>query len=565
MKLNAVNRLYLYLLVLWFLINLAQAIFTGIHYDEVYYAMWGKNLAWGYFDHPPAVALLTYLGSIFFEGNLSIRFFTVVLHLFTLTLIWNTINEKYRQTSQSVWLFFIVVSSLTMLSVYGFTTTPDTPLMFFMALFLFGYRKFLEEKMWRNVLLLSIAMAGMLYSKYHGVLIIGIVVLSNFKLLLNVRFWLAGISALLFLVPHLWWQYIHDFSSFKFHLSVRSLGFAWQYVLEFIPGQLGVFNPFVLGGVIFLLWKYRKPQSDFERALYFLIVGIVGFFALSTYRGRAEAHWTSVASIPMVILLVEKALQDEKLKRYILKYISYSLLLIVGARIVLLTDLSEIFGYKDRGIQYRQIEAVAGNTPVVFNVSFQDACAYEFYTKKVATTISSMENRQTQYDLWQKEQEMLGKKVFIVLGKDDGRLKHLASHQYNINEHYSGVFVDDWQVSNRLNIHYDLPKKQFKKGEEVEISIEIENPTKHLVDFNHKKMPVELKVVFLILKREYEVENAQFSLPLESIKSSQKIKGKLKFKIPENLETRVYKFSVITHSLFGNTINGAFEEIEVKE
>lgn len=554
------NQKFGVLLILVFVINLIQAIFTGIHYDEVYYAIWGRNLDWGYFDHPPMVAILTYLGDLFFTGNLSIRFFTLILHLCTLTLIWFSVSPQVRESERGVWTFFILSVGAVLFSVYGFTTTPDVPLIFFTSLFLFSYRKFLEENQRFSVLLLAVAMAGMMYSKYHAVLFIGLVVLSNFKLLLNLKFWVAGILALTLIIPHMIWQYSHDFLSFKFHLIARNLGFQIKYVLEFIPGQLGVFNPAIVGILGFVLWKHR-PKNDYERTLYFLIIGVIGFFAFSTIKGRAEAHWTTIASIPMIILLMEKSLEDEKVKKLILKYVSLSLILVLIARMILFTDIAKKFGYEDREPLYRAMESMAGNLPVVFNSSFQDASSYEFYTRKPATTISAIENRQTQYDFWQREQNMLGKKVLVILEKGDGRLENIETKR--INDNFEGFFVEDWQVSNRLKIRYELDKVELIKGESVEIPIEIENPTEHFVDFQHKRFPLEVKVLFMILKHNYEIENVEVSSLLKRIGPMQKIKTKIKFQVPDNLQDRKYKFSVIVKSFFGHTHNGELKTIKV--
>ena len=563
MKKCRVNRLFFLLLLLWFLLNLIQAVFTGLHYDELYYAVWGRYLDWGYFDHPPAVAVLTYLGALFFEGNLSVRFFTLILNIGTLLLIWYSIDERYRQTRQSVWAFFIIISVLTMFSVYAFTTTPDVVLVFFASLFLFAYRRFIELKDWLSVFLLAIAMSGMLYGKYHGVLFVGLVVLSNLRLLLNVRFWSSGILALFLLIPHILWQYYTDFSSLKFHLVARSLGFDIKYVLEFIPGQLGGFNPFVLGGVLFILWKYR-PENTYDRALYFLIVGIISFFALTTIKGRAEAHWTSVASIPMIIILVEGVMKWEKVKRCVFRFVAGSVLLIILARIVLLTDFSEKFGYADRESFYKDIEKIAGNFPVVFNSSFQDAAAYEFYTgKPLSTTVSAIENRQTQYDFWQKEQLWHNKRVFVVLDKGDDRIPKGVKTYHFPRYGLEGFFMENLQTSNRLRIKYNLDKRILTSGDILEIPIEIENPTKHDIDFQYNVFSLKLKVVFLILKRNYVIENAEFSEPLGVIKSGNKIKGKLKFRVPETLEQKDYKFAVIIESFFGHTLNSPFENVKI--
>jgi len=127
-----------------------------------------------------------------------------------------------------------------------------------------------------NTLLLCLSMAGMVYSKYQSCLVIGLVVLSNLHLLLKPKFWLAGISALLLLSPHFYWQYSHDFPSFQYHLVDRSNQFQLKYFLEYLPNQLAVFNPFTFGLVVYILIKY-KSKDVFERGLFFLIIGFIAF------------------------------------------------------------------------------------------------------------------------------------------------------------------------------------------------------------------------------------------------------------------------------------------------
>ena len=88
---QAKNHFYL-LLALWFIVNFVQAIFTEINPDEAYYALYGKHLAWGYFDHPPMVALIPFIGSMILKGNLAVRFITVILQIPTLILIWKHLD-----------------------------------------------------------------------------------------------------------------------------------------------------------------------------------------------------------------------------------------------------------------------------------------------------------------------------------------------------------------------------------------------------------------------------------------------------------------------------------------
>jgi len=71
------NNKHFLLLGAWFVINMLQSIFTGLHSDESYYWMYSQNLDWGYFDHPPMAALFIFLGSSVFSGEVGVRIFLV--------------------------------------------------------------------------------------------------------------------------------------------------------------------------------------------------------------------------------------------------------------------------------------------------------------------------------------------------------------------------------------------------------------------------------------------------------------------------------------------------------
>ena len=66
---NIIKSFFIFkvLLVLQFLWYLLAASMIPITQDEAYYFAWGQRLALGYFDHPPAIAFITYLSSFFRE------------------------------------------------------------------------------------------------------------------------------------------------------------------------------------------------------------------------------------------------------------------------------------------------------------------------------------------------------------------------------------------------------------------------------------------------------------------------------------------------------------------
>ena len=551
------NQLFYLLLLSWFLINIVQSILTEITNDETYYALWGNRLDWGYFDHPPMVAVFTAISSWLFSGNLGVRFMTVFIQLVVLLLIWKTIDLKSPSQSHVV-RFFAIAASIVMFTAYGFITTPDVPLLFFIALFLWAYRLFLKDNGWMHAILLSAAMAGMIYSKYQAGLFILIIVFSNLRLLLNVKFWSSGIFAIILLLPHIVWQIEHDFPGFQYHLLDRSSGFKWSYLFEYWPNQLAVFNPFTLIAVVWVLVNKRKKDA-FDRALYGVIVGFLGFFWLTAIRGHVEPHWTIAASIPMIILIVREAEINLKLKRYISRFVYPSLLLILLARLLVMTDLLPArLGFHGKEAKYVALKNIAGDHPVVFTGSFQNPSLYRYFTGGDAQVISSLYTRKTQFDVWKLDEAMHNKTVFVV-GKYEGRSTQFEHAGYT----FEGFFTDSLQVTNHMAIAFLLPKHQFSSGETVQLPVAITNHSDHAYDLNHSVFPAEIVVIFNSKKDLLEIP-AQFVLNDKSLASGESIEVDIQFMIPQS-ERDEFQFGVTLKSFFGLTLNSSLTNITIQQ
>ena len=479
----------------WFVINLLQGIFTEINEDEAYYVMYGEHLAWGYYDHPPMVGLMAFLSNILFSGTLGLRFCTVLISTLTLFVIWKTIRETAPDTKK-VSLFLILAFSIVMLNVYGFITTPDASLIFFSALFLLVYQSFLNEATWPKALLMGLLMALMMYSKYHAGLLLALIIISNLSLLKDSKFWVAALFAILLYVPHILWQIEADFPSFKYHLYQRSSSFKWSYLLEYIPNQLAVFNPFTFGAMVYLVIKHR-PIDVFERGLFFIVIGFFFFFFLSAFRGHVEPHWTIVCAIPYIILLYRKCLVDDKLQHYVRKFVMPSILLIVLARIVLLLPVSGRFGFYGKEKYYRAIEEVAGDNPVVFRSSFQKPSLYHYFTGKEVSTIRNFDQRKTQFDLWKSDLQWTDKPVFVC-----AEVKGLSTEFQQDEITFTGYATNHFQTANRLiadfsilNVNDENPV--FHRGDTIFMAFSIENPNEAAIDFQHSEFPMTIEAQFI--------------------------------------------------------------------
>ncbi len=550
------KKLFIALLSAWFLVNFVQSIFTEVLSDEAYYYQFGKILAWGYFDHPPMVALLVKLSSLFFDGNLGIRLMTLFLQLASLIIIWKIIDVKDPEPSH-VLLFFIIANSLTMFTAYGFFTTPDAPLLFFTALFLYAYKKFLVNESFPALIVLSISMAGLVYSKYQSVLVIGFVLLSNLKLLGRYKFWLAGILSLLLLSPHIYWQISNNFPSLKYHLIDRSEGFRLWYVIEYIPNQMAVFNPFTLGAVLFLIVRY-KSENMFEKALYFLITGFLGFFWLTSIRGHVEPHWTVACSIPMIILLFRKACSLEFIKRFISKFILPSLFILFIIRILLISNLPFVaeLGFNGKEERYEYIELKSDNLPVVFLGSFQGPSLYNYFTGKETFVISSLNSRQTQYDIWEKEMNYQNKKVFLA-GYETTGSRVFQEGKFKL----TGYVTDSLQTTNRIKIIFDSPNEILNPGDSVGISIVINNPSDYDLDFNHSRFPVEITPVF-VGKEKMVLQNSTLSEKIDILYRGASVQRTVKFIVPL-LPSGNYSFGISLNSSLGPTFNSKFVRLKI--
>ena len=75
------DRLILFFLLAWTLLNAIQAYTLELQGDEAYYWLYSRYLDWGYFDHPPMVALFIRTGDSLLHTEFGLRLFTVMAYL----------------------------------------------------------------------------------------------------------------------------------------------------------------------------------------------------------------------------------------------------------------------------------------------------------------------------------------------------------------------------------------------------------------------------------------------------------------------------------------------------
>ena len=556
---DSASLTFIFILALWFAVNVIQSIYTNLTYDEAYYWLFSKHLDWGYFDHPPMVALFIKVGDFLFSHELGVRISSVVAQVITLVLVWKIIDEK-EPTRNKVILFFGISASIVMFQVYGFITTPDVPLLLFAACFLFTYKQFLKESGWINTILLSLSMAGLVYSKYHGGLVIIITILAHFRILLNVRFWIAGIFALALFTPHIFWQFSHDFPTFQYQMVSRLDPFSFKHFLSFWPNQFATLNPFTLGAVLFIVVK-QLPKDTFERVLYFILIGFLLFFWMSTFWGHAEPQWTVVCSIPIIFLVYRYSVDHQPFRKYIYRFIFPTLLLLGIIRIILIFNMiPEKLKAHNQIASARDIEKISMSSPVIFLNSYQRASSYTFYTGTPSFSLNNIYHRKNQFDLWDYEEKYHGKKMAVVIGPNDSlaqRLPDRVPGQIYIHMMDSLVTVE------KMQIHFSISASQiFRMKEQINIPVTLFNPYPYPIRFDDPGSPVKFSAVFLAWRKKLRLTATTYTEVL-TILTGETIETTVRFQLT-NIPAGDYQFGIsLTSGIFPEAYNSTFEKVEI--
>jgi hypothetical protein len=448
------NKAILYFILVWTLLNALQAYTLELHGDEAYYWVYSKFLDWGYFDHPPMVAVFIKIGDTLMHNELGLRLLTVLTNSASVYLLW-LILKKYNASAK--W-FMLVVSGLFIFHIYGFTTTPDSPLLFFTVLFYYFYQRYIDENKWSLALILAVVAACLLYSKYHGILLIGFTILSNIKLLKRPSFWLIAIGAIVLFVPHILWQVHNDYPSIKYHLFDRS---ANVYHLDFTTlyplGQLAMAGPLV-GWFLFYSAAKTKVSDAFIGCLMVNFIGTFAFFFITTLKGEVQPHWTLIAFVPLLMLALIRFSQTSNPPKwfYNLAIVNIAFILFIRSALLFqypfvmnIGQLKSYFGFRN---WTKQVHDRIGNSYLIIRDGFQDPSKYNYYTNSTrAMSYDSRYYRKNQYDIWPIEDSLQHKRVYYLQDNPEKGLTTDSVVDEYKRKYYSG-WVNDVRTYQKVDI-----------------------------------------------------------------------------------------------------------------
>ena len=397
---------------MWLLLGILQSGLTELQDDEAYYWVYAHFLDWGYFDHPPMIAVLVKMGTAIFPGELGVRIFPLLLNIFSLFIIEKLIDKK------NSYLFYTIALSIAVIQVTGFIAVPDIPLIFFTALFFLCYKNFTANYSPGNTLLLGFSVALLLYSKYHAVLIVFFVLLSNLKLFTRYQTYVAGAIALLLFAPHLWWQYQHNWVSFRYHLFESNVNaYKLSFTTDYIIGQLLLPGP-IAGFILLPAAFLYKTKNETEKALRYTLIGVYSFFLLSSFRGKVEGNWTSPVLVSLLVLAHQYLLEKISWQKLLSKILPATLVLVLFIRVIMIVDILPVKAIQQRYHAWKEWPSLLNQKtkglPVVFSNSYQRAAKYGYYSGQMTYSQNLYKGRRNNYNFWPIEDSLLGKPVYFL-------------------------------------------------------------------------------------------------------------------------------------------------------
>src|SRR5580693_7100255 len=283
------------------LLRLVGAAWTPLTFDEAYYWIWSKNLAFGYYDHPPGVALVIRLGTMIAgDTELGVRLVSILLALPMSFAVYRAAAILFG--GRRVAATATILLNVTLMAAVGtLIVTPDSPLLVASSFIVLTLAKVLETGRGAWWLAVGAAVGAALLSKYTA-LFFGPAILIWLVSVPKLRRWLispwlylGGLVALLMFTPVILWNADHHWVSFIKQLGrSRIEDFKPAFIGELIPTQIAFATPlvFVLGAMgLYALLKRGGGASAARGLLNAIFWTVVLYFTWHSLHARVEANW----------------------------------------------------------------------------------------------------------------------------------------------------------------------------------------------------------------------------------------------------------------------------------
>jgi 4-amino-4-deoxy-L-arabinose transferase-like glycosyltransferase len=284
----------------------------GLTDTEAYYAAWARFPSASYYDHPPMIAWMIGLTTRASDSATAVRLGPLLCGVAFAALLYRFTRDLF--TPRAGLFAVVIATALPVVSATGFIANPEGPLLPLWVLVLWSLHGLgVDRAAWRP-LALGAAVGVAFLCKFTAVLAVPVAALYLASSR-ETRGWfrrpslyLGGALALLLAAPVIGWNLHHHWPSLQLHLVERmppgAEGAYAHHAARLAVGQLVLFHPLILPGLLAaaVLAVRRAVGDRRHRLLAVASAPVLGFFFAVMVRAHdAEAHWTLVGYVPLVI------------------------------------------------------------------------------------------------------------------------------------------------------------------------------------------------------------------------------------------------------------------------
>lgn len=302
--------------------------------DEAYYAMYARNLSWGYIDHGPVVAFIIWFFTLSNESSFTVRLGSIFLMTLTSFIVFY--YGKYLVKNKIALAMSILVSANLMFHTNAIIITPDAPLAFFTinAIIFYYLAYFKNERfIYLGGLMLGLAALSKISALFPaiGIFLFPFLVKNKRYLIKNVHFYGSFILSFVIFLPFVIWNFQNEFAFVKYQGSHILEGGGLNDFLELWLGVALLIGPlFFFHSAIKPLLNILNWKEIVDEKKYFTLVTVFPliYFISQSLFSKLELNWVAPIFSGGLFLLGLELNSQQKISRSFKFQIGYSIALI---------------------------------------------------------------------------------------------------------------------------------------------------------------------------------------------------------------------------------------------
>lgn len=399
----------------------------GLGPDEAQYWTWSQELAFGYYSKPPGIAWIIRAGTMLFGNTeFGVRFGALLIGSLLPLAVYHLAVRANLSSRQAIWA--AVVMALSPLGIMAsFFATTDGPMTLFWTL---GLAAILQGE--PLILGAMIALGALFKWPIYLLWLFGIPFFH-----LRPKLFMGIVLSLLGLLPTFYWNFWHDFATFR-HIghAVQETGSSGN-PLEFFGAQAALVSPIFF---ILLLLSYGslcKNYSKIEKKVRYLgavsLLLLVVYIVIACFK-KMQGNWCVFAYPAAFVYLAWWAIPRLQL------WMRWGAGLSVGlTAFVLLYPLPHKYSPFRHNLGWRDLAVVleeAGydaKKHVLFSDKYQTTSILSFYgpEQKRAYFLNINSARLNQFSFWPQMKEGQSG-FFVAIPPDEKSEKNLSGFFENI-------------------------------------------------------------------------------------------------------------------------------------